>query len=444
VAEAVKEGSLVFVLRTLFFESRRFQKTRRQTQSAKTKDERPKTKSQSRKAKRFMQIQLEKTLDVEVVERQLFELWKQTAGDRKASDEAAVMRARVANLLVFVTSAEALEHAHQMLSELTAVHPSRVLMMLGALADEDRDIEMTVESFCQTDKRSGAKRLTCEEVTLQARGKFVAELPSAALPLLVPDLSTFLWWRNAPQAANKVFETLLRATDRLVIDSAEFEDPERDLLQTNELYSQEQFDHVGVSDLNWARLTLWRGLLADFYDVHSYQTWLEKIDSAQIDYVAPERGQTSVAPQALLIAGWLASRLGWQLVEEQQIERREETTSFNFTGKNSQPLNVKLNRVERARRKPGRLVQVKLESSEAEGRKGRASFVVARSANNLHVLSEARLGPSIHRGRVLPVRNRSAAHLLSREMEILCNDQIYQEAIAFAAELIARLSKTPH
>jgi hypothetical protein len=38
---------------------------------------------------------------------------------------------------------------------------------------------------------------------------------------------------------------------------------------------------------------------------------------------------------------------------------------------------------------------------------------------------------------VLPVRNRSAAQLLSREMEILCNDQIYQEAVAIAARMIA-------
>jgi hypothetical protein len=43
-------------------------------------------------------------------------------------------------------------------------------------------------------------------------------------------------------------------------------------------------------------------------------------------------------------------------------------------------------------------------------------------------------------GRVLPVRNRGAAQLLSHEMESLCNDQIYQEAIALAAKMIAHLT----
>jgi hypothetical protein len=41
---------------------------------------------------------------------------------------------------------------------------------------------------------------------------------------------------------------------------------------------------------------------------------------------------------------------------------------------------------------------------------------------------------------VLPARNRSAAQLLSREMEILCNDNIYQEALALATTL-AELSR---
>ncbi|MBA2704266.1 MAG: hypothetical protein H0U60_10485, partial [Blastocatellia bacterium] len=61
-----------------------------------------------------------------------------------------------------------------------------------------------------------------------------------------------------------------------------------------------------------------------------------------------------------------------------------------------------------------------------------------RSADLQRVLTEAKLGTNVDRGRVLPVRNRSTAQLLSREMEILCNDQIYQEAVSIAAEIIDR------
>jgi hypothetical protein len=65
---------------------------------------------------------------------------------------------------------------------------------------------------------------------------------------------------------------------------------------------------------------------------------------------------------------------------------------------------------------------------------------VERSADLQRVLTEARLGSNVNRGRVLPVRNRSTAQLLSREMEILCNDQIYQDALKVAASLIERFA----
>ena len=385
-----------------------------------------------------MQIQLEKTLDVEIVERELAQLWTESARDPNADTEAAVLRARVANLLVFISSEAALDDVHRMLCELTAIHPSRVLLMLGAREATDQDIDMFVESICQTDKRGGI-RLSCEEITMKATGKYVAELPSAALPLLVPDLATFLWWQNALRVSDKVLDTLLRATDRLIIDSADFADPLSELVEMNNLYGKNEFDHVGISDLNWARLTFWRGLLADYYDVPAYQPFLSSIHQVRIEYVGPERAPNTLAPQVLLIAGWLGSRLQWQLSDEEPVDENNQTTSFSFNSKDGRAIKLELNRVERGEHKPGRLVQVELrgggdETGEGGGRP--ASFIVSRSEDNLHLVTEAKLGPTSHRGRVLPVRNRSNAQLLSREMEILCNDQIYQEAVAIAARMI--------
>jgi len=390
-----------------------------------------------------MQIQLEKTLDVAVVERELAQLWSDATHDPKAEPKAdgddAVLRARVANLLVFVSAEEALASVHEMLQELTARHPSRVMLMLGARDAADRDIEMFVESICQSDKRGGNKRVSCEEITLKAYGKYVAELPSASLPLLVSDLSTFLWWQNEPRVSDKVLDTLLRATDRLIIDSASFANPEDDLLESNKLYGAENYDHVGISDLNWARLTFWRELLADFYDVGAYRATLDEIDLVEIDYVAPEQDENSVAPQALLFAGWLSSRLGWNFADEQSPEAQEKsaTLTFHFSRQpqdDAGKITVRLNRVKQGECKPGRLVRVELRSTVNEA----TAFTVARSDDNLHLLAEAKLGTDTHRGRVLPVRNRSTAQLLSREMEILCNDQIYLEALAVAAKMIDR------
>ena len=389
----------------------------------------------------MQQIPVPKTLDVEVVERQLAALWKETAGE--SDDDAAVLRARVANLLVFVGHESLLQEVDALMMDVTMVHPSRALIMLGEADKSDQDIEMFVTSLCHTDKRTGAKRLCGEVVILKARGKFIVELPSASLPLLVSDLTTFLWWRNEIHVSDKVFSALLEGSDRLVIDSDEFRNPLQDLLEVDRLFSADK--DVRVSDLNWARLTLWRGLLADFYDVPAYQPLLDDIDYVGIDYVSPAVEPDTIAPQALLLAGWLSSRLGWTLVaSEQPSQADDETLSFKLLradrgssptvreGARSREITLELNRVARDKHKSGRLVEVELRTSGSEP----ASFSVKRSADNLHILAEADVGTDIHRGRVLPVRNRSLAHLLSREMEILSNDNLYQQALAVAATLM--------
>jgi glucose-6-phosphate dehydrogenase assembly protein OpcA len=384
----------------------------------------------------MQQIPLEKTLDVNAVEHQFVELWKQTAGGTDSSADDAVLRARVANLLVFLSNKSMLDEVVALMPELTEVHPSRALVMLGEREAGDRDIEMFVSSYCTGDDRTEAKRLCCEEVLLKARGYFVDELPSAALPLMVSDLSTFLWWRARLQSNDSVLRSLLTPTDRLIIDSAEFEDPQGELLQVHELYQSEHAE-VGVSDINWARLTFWRGLLADFYDVHAYKTPLDLIEQVHIDYVSPARNPNAVAPQALLYTGWLASRLGWNIVRA--VEQTDDLLAMDFSigePTAARLIKVQLSRVDSSLGKPGRLTRVELHTDSNGG----ALFKVMRSADNLHLFTEAQVGSATERGRVLPVRNRSNAQLISREMEILCNDQIYEDAVAEAMKIHMAMS----
>lgn len=117
----------------------------------------------------MQQIALGKTLDVEIVEQELLSLWQGSTGAPTPDDETAVLRARAANLLVFVSEDKALTEVHELLQELTAAHPSRVLMMLAESQAPDRDIEMFVSALSQKEKPTGLKRLCCEEVTLKAQ-----------------------------------------------------------------------------------------------------------------------------------------------------------------------------------------------------------------------------------------------------------------------------------
>src|SRR6266478_2422356 len=114
------------------------------------------------------QIAIGNTLDVEAVERQLAILWKQSA-EEQTDEEVAVMRARVANLIIFTPGQEGLDDIDPTLNDLSAAHPSRALVIVAERDANDRDIELYASSYSQAENRGG-KRLCCEEIMLIARG----------------------------------------------------------------------------------------------------------------------------------------------------------------------------------------------------------------------------------------------------------------------------------
>ncbi|HYN24310.1 MAG TPA: glucose-6-phosphate dehydrogenase assembly protein OpcA [Pyrinomonadaceae bacterium] len=380
------------------------------------------------------QIQVPNTLDVEAIERMLAELWKKTAGHNQAVGDDAVLRARAADLMVFLNDESLLSDTHQIISELASFHPCRALLMAGDRNAAARDIEMYVSAFCASQKRSDSRNLCCEEITLTAHGRFVSELPSAALPLLVPDLPVFLWWREDLGAEDRVFSQLCRAADRVVIDSADFRDPPSDFVALAQLFEHRGDEAIVLSDINWARLTPWRASLANFYDVEACRAELDQITDVRIYFVA-ETGKAS--SQALLIAGWLASRLNWKFAGATEMQRSPEGLSFHFK-KNDRLIKLSLKEVQRPAMKSGRLSQIALKADDVP-----ATFLVSRSEDGLHLETQTTVGERSYPGRLLPVRNWSAAQLLSREMEILCNDKIYEEAIEVAAEMMRHPPQDP-
>jgi glucose-6-phosphate dehydrogenase assembly protein OpcA len=268
-------------------------------------------------------------------------------------------------------------------------------------------------------------------VTLIARGRFAVELPSATVPLLVSDLPVFLWWRDALPFDDPTFNLLSRASDRVILDSADLQDPQNDLMAMAALFGRERATRTAVSDLNWSRLTSWRALLASFYDVQEYGRALSDISLVRIEYVATDAAPRAIAPQALMIAGWLASRLKWR-VTSTLTEAEKDGTGAVSLEKGGRPISIEFQRVERPEMRQGRLACVELKTEAGEA----ATFTVSRSRDGLYLETHATCGEDMRTARVLKVRNRSEAALISCELEIICRDRVYEEAIQRAAAML--------
>jgi glucose-6-phosphate dehydrogenase assembly protein OpcA len=379
------------------------------------------------------EVRVPETLDVQSVERELSQLWMENAGSAAHDEEGAVMRARVLNLLVYVSSDEALSEVNELLSEVTVAHPCRALVMVAEREQPDQDIEMFVSAFCHAADSSGARSLCCEQVTLRARGRFAVELPSAASPLLVPDLPVFLWWRDKPRLGDEVFRKLGHDADRVVFDSADFTEPRGDLFALAQLLQRERAAHTGLSDLNWARLTSWRSLLASFYDVREYRAALDNLDRVRMEYVAPESDPEAIAPKALIFAGWLASRLGWKVTERN--EASDEGARSVTVERDGREIVLEFERVERQEFVHGWIARVELSAREPES----VSFIVARSHDGRCLETRVVRGEEERASRLLVGGDKTEAELLGRELEILHHDRIYEEAVSAAVQLLETL-----
>lgn len=202
------------------------------------------------------------------------------------ADGAPVVRASTMTHLAWVPE-RWLEAARATLAGLGERHPSRTILLLPQPDAEDGiEAEIRVERF----GLEGLEQLVCTEVIELRLGGRAAQAPaSVVLPLLRSDLPVFLRWRGRPTFGAPELEQLLDVADRLIVDSVEWEDVEDGygrLVPT--------FEQAAVSDIAWARILPWRVALAELWP---------GIGALRTISVTGPLGE------ALLLAGWLRSRL---------------------------------------------------------------------------------------------------------------------------------------
>ena len=136
-----------------------------------------------------------------------------------------------------------------------------------------------------------------EHVTLDLAPEQLVHLDAIVDPYLVSGLSTVVW---APHGHPEAVDSLLRLADVVLLDSTEEPDLATSLARVGELA-----ERVYVVDLAWLRSTPWRERVAFTFDPAEWRPELRHISAVKVRHGADS------AVAALLLVGWLASRLGW-------------------------------------------------------------------------------------------------------------------------------------
>jgi glucose-6-phosphate dehydrogenase assembly protein OpcA len=214
---------------------------------------------------------------------------------RRHAANRALAPARVLNLVVVVDHA-CREAVADRLERIGRYDASRTI--LCTVQDERRTLDArAVMSY--SEPGDGGLRLVHEKIEIEIGPEHLSHLDTIVRPVLASELPTALWFAHGYERA---LRAMLRKVDAILLDSDELIDPGAALARADRLAGL-----TYVVDLAWLRTTPWRERLAAGFDPPDRRTALRTLKAISI------RHRPASTASALLLAGWLASRLRWQV-----------------------------------------------------------------------------------------------------------------------------------
>lgn len=355
---------------------------------------------------------------------------RRAAGAHAKEQARTVARAAVLNLVVYADREMHARRAAASTARLSDRHPSRAIIVLGDRVREGARV--AIELRCQVPRADDTAQVCYEQVFARVKGDADDRIASVVIPLLVPDLSVFLWWTGTPPHDTKRFDDLIALADRLIVDSADFARPDKTLPIVADLARTHRGRGVGVTDLNWTRLTPWRELVAAFFDVVAWRPCLDEITGIRVGFGVDMEGRDIHPSQALLLIGWLASRLGWQSMEA-LAPSEAGGLLFRMARGDGAPIDVRVRpRFERGI-EPGDTSGVRIQARRGSDL---FEFVLKREPDPRHVTTTVLLNGDVRSRRVLPLPRPGIEELLREELSIVGSDHVYEDALQALVALV--------
>ena len=360
------------------------------------------------------------------LEKELSELWRSAAEDPET--EHPVIRARVLTLLVYVEDEPAGRETLNLISQVIAQNPCRAIIMIAEEREQPEGLASWISAQCHLPP-SGARQVCCEQICVRARGEAVNGLDNVVVPLAIPELPVYLWWRAGRFAPPAFLDRILRITNRVLVDSGRFQEPESDLVMLAR--QVERFtapEEVAFSDLNWARLTPCRELIAQCFDSAETNPYLRDVTDVRLEWEQGKVTEDDRWVQALLLTAWLASRLGWQPASH--------LTSRNGRGQTLEfQKGEKAIHVEWVAHKAGSGEPAPFSIVLKTGGAPAAQFSIAESKEEGRMRTRAEMPGCPPRERTVRLHAIDQVGLVNEELKFPGRDKIYEEAL----RLIARL-----
>jgi glucose-6-phosphate dehydrogenase assembly protein OpcA len=219
------------------------------------------------------------------------------------AENQALAPARVLNLVVVVDRDWKGEVANR-LQRVGRYHASRTV--LCAVEEGRTELDARVVMAYEDPGDAGGLGLIREEVVIDIGPEHLARLETVVDPVIVPALPTMVW---SPHGHDEAVDAMAELTDVVLLDSDDLPEAVAAFERARHLLRS-----AYVVDLAWLRTTPWRERLAASFDPPYRRAALSEITAVAV------RHREGASASALLLVGWLSSRLGWQMSRVEPLE----------------------------------------------------------------------------------------------------------------------------
>jgi glucose-6-phosphate dehydrogenase assembly protein OpcA len=367
-------------------------------------------------------------IDIAVIEQELRNLWNSAS---QTEGEGGIIRACSCNLIVFAQDRAEAQEILPVLARVAEWHPSRAVIFYRESDEESighpptPHVHAWISVQCSM-PRYGGQHVCSETITLAARTNAISDLLNTLVSLLIPDLPVFLYWRSFLASDRELVERMVHLAQLLIVDSHASKDDSTNRERLLDFLTGLP-EEIAVRDLNWARLTAWRDLVAQFFDPPELRK--QAYDISDLEIVRDISGHGSLPTRTLLLTGWLASRLNWRPLAAERLGDSWTSRWLSDAGEVSVHFSGNLAESDES---PG------ISTIVLRTRSGfKYSAVREKGSSCITVLSSRESGSLVHS---VPQESMDEANLLVRELSINGKDLGFQSALVEALALEKRFS----
>lgn len=241
---------------------------------------------------------IQENIQVADIEKELSALWN----NRQTKKQ---IRASLFNLIIYSPNQQEANTLNEIVHAIVEKFPCRIIFIHGDHRPEQNYMQVTVSNAIIG---HGDFSIVCDQINIEVSCSQMHRVPYIILPHVVQDLPIYLLWGQNPLMDNHILPALRAYAEKLIFDSdcGDFQKFSKPMLGLMDAWN------ISFMDINWARVSGWRSVIAQTFDNDKALHDLQFCNSIKIVYNKKPvpSGQKQKIP-SLYLQGWLAAQLGW-------------------------------------------------------------------------------------------------------------------------------------